>query len=629
MTFLNVVQPESTRAQPLFVTTTAAMSIAAGFYDEEPEGADRFRWMSERGVLSFAPDPETRFLELWVLSEFYDLSQRLIVSAGGRTDEYSLVHGWSPLSLVIPAGADYAELRVNKIFPREYYPTDTRTLSVRIRAPRLHKDADRHAFIRRQYDNSTLNVQEVLGGRTELRSTPPSLGIDLHGVCNVKPPCVYCEWDYSKNLEGSHVDIPFTRETLQEWGEFFDNSVSLVNCSIGEPFMMKNFDELLDIFGTTGKVLEMTTNGQILTDRNIQKLLGRPIDLYISLDAATPLTYSRLRNDTFEKILNNLRRLIQAKGGRGRLPRVHLVFMPMRCNVHELDDFVRLCVDLQADRMVLRPLNYSDSIALDWERADYHYVYKNELLPFDELVRVSGRAARRARAIGVELADQMDFGGSMRELFQEEYARGEHEVEARTTADDAKATADEAKASYYQQGLTAAQPAGAAMPSAEIAQSVEPRPAAAMPSLGGEHRPACLEPWKSMYILRRGVLPCCYGGKPIAQMEEYREAWNSPLMQGIRGELLQGRFHDYCLRSPACPIVRKSERAHTLPLQQQAVLKARHVWWRLNRDFGNVPNRVWQPVKWAVVVARRSVTEPRYVRHHVKRILYQALGKPL
>jgi MoaA/NifB/PqqE/SkfB family radical SAM enzyme len=624
MTFLKVLPPESVRSQPLFVTTTAEVSFAGGFSDEEQDGADLFRWMSERGLLSFAPDPDARFLELWALSEFHDLSQRLIVTAGGRTDEHALVHGWSPLSLVVPAGADRAELRANKIFPREYYPTDTRTLTVRIRAPRLHKDPDRHVFIHRQYENSTLNVQEVLGGRTELSSTPPSLGIDLHGVCNVKPPCVYCEWDYSKNLEGNHVDIPFTRETLREWGEFFDNSVSLVNCSIGEPFMMKNFDELLDIFGTTGKVLEMTTNGQILTDRNIQKLLGRPIDLYISLDAATAVTYSRLRNDTFEKILNNLRRLIQAKGGRGRLPRVHLVFMPMRCNVHELDDFVRLCADLQADRMVLRPLNYSDSIALDWERADYHYVYKNELLPFDELVRVSGRAARLARAIGVELADQMDFGGSMRELFQEEYARGEHEVPGQA----------EARPHNAGEGLTAAQPAGAATPSVEVIQSVTPSPAPVprlvegpMPSLGGEHRPACLEPWKSMYILRRGVLPCCYGGKPIAQMEEYREAWNSPLMQGIRGELLQGRFHDYCLRSPACPIVRKSEQAHTLPLQQQAVLKARHVWWRLNRDFGNVPNRVWQPVKWAVVVARRSVSEPRYVRHHVKRILFKALGR--
>src|SRR5690606_23330801 len=101
------------------------------------------------------------------------------------------------------------------------------------------------------------------------------LGIDLYGACNVKPPCVYCEWDVNKTLEGDHVDTPFTVDTLDEWGPFFDNSENLVNCSIGEPFMMKNLDDLLQIFGDSGKALEMATNGQILTDRNIARLVGR------------------------------------------------------------------------------------------------------------------------------------------------------------------------------------------------------------------------------------------------------------------------------------------------------------------------------------------------------------------
>ena len=172
----------------------------------------------------------------------------------------------------------------------------------------------------RQYANACHNQRERLDGRVHLESTPPTLGIDLHGACNVKPPCVYCEWDFSKQQEGDHVDVPFSRETLRDWGAFFDNSVTLINCSIGEPFMMKNLDDLLDIFGRTGKTLQMTTNGQILTDRNIQKIVGLPIDLYVSLDAATPDTYATLRNNTFDRLLGNLRRLIAAKGGKGRAP---------------------------------------------------------------------------------------------------------------------------------------------------------------------------------------------------------------------------------------------------------------------------------------------------------------------
>ncbi len=317
VTLLKVIQPIAQRPQPLFLATTAAVSYGPGFHEEEREDGQAFRWMTERGTVMFAPSPHPRFLELWALSEFHDLSQHLVVG-DLVTGDYPLVHGWAPVSIPIGAGTDHLQLHASRLFPNAFHPDDARVLGVRLRGLRLHQDVERHTFVRQQHLNAVLNLSEVLAARTTLQSTPPSLGIDLHGVCNVKPPCVYCEWDYSKDLEGDNADTPFTRETLSEWGAFFDNAVHLVNCSIGEPFMMRNFDELLDIFGNTGKVLEMTTNGQILTDRNIQKLVDRHIDLYISLDAATPLTYSRLRNDTFDKILGNLRRLIAAKGGRGR-----------------------------------------------------------------------------------------------------------------------------------------------------------------------------------------------------------------------------------------------------------------------------------------------------------------------
>lgn len=139
------------------------------------------------------------------------------------------------------------------------------------------------------------------------------------------------------------VDAPFTVETVAEWAEFFDGAVTLVNCSIGEPFMMRDIDRLMDAFGDRGKALEITTNGQILTDRNIAKLLGRRIQLYVSLDAATAQTYA-------------------------------------------------------------------EQSELNWERGGHTFNYVEQLLPLDELVRVSGQAAGLAEKLGLDLADQMDFG---------------------------------------------------------------------------------------------------------------------------------------------------------------------------------------------------------------------------
>jgi sulfatase maturation enzyme AslB (radical SAM superfamily) len=538
--------------------------------------------MDTTGRLAFERRDEESYLETWAFSAFQDLSQALSITAGGTTCRERLVHGWGQLSLAIPAGADHAVLEVNKPFPRAYYPGDPRTLAVRLSRPLLHSDPRRHGHIREQHENAVLNLAETLDGRSELRSFPRLLGIDICGVCNVKPPCVYCEWDHAKALEGDNVDAPFSRGTLRELGEFYERPSMLVNCSIGEPFMTKDFDGILDEVDDWGKVLELTTNGQILTDRNIQKIVGRNIHLYISLDAATASTYARLRNDRFDRILENLRRLVAAKGGKGGLPLVYLVFMPMRANVHEVKAFVDLCAETGVDRLVLRPLNYLDDIDLDWERNGYRFRYRDELLPFPELLRVSALVADLCAMRDVNFSDQMDLGGSMRELFPDSFRRetptGDGGGEGQTVP-------------------VSGAPASRAAAAASLAPAAgEP----SLPSLGGGHLPICQEPWRSLYILRRGVFPCSYG-EPITPMRGYRGAWNSQQMKAIRAELAAGRFHEYCLNATACPIVRKKEQGRRLGPTDARYLRVRRLWHRLDRGLGGTPGRLLRPLKAPVV----------------------------
>jgi hypothetical protein len=84
----------------------------------------------------------------------------------------------------------------------------------------------------------------------------------------------------------------------------------------------------------------------------------------------------------------------------------------------------------------------------------------------------------------------------------------------------------------------------------------------AIRELGLEPKYLCREPWESYYILRRGILPCCYGSTPIAPMDEWATAWNSPALQDIRSHLAQGRLSPYCLKSPGCPIVQRHRAEH-------------------------------------------------------------------
>jgi hypothetical protein len=106
----------------------------------------------------------------------------------------------------------------------------------------------------------------------------------------------------------------------------------------------------------------------------------------------------------------------------------------------------------------------------------------------------------------------------------------------------------------------------------------------------------CHEPWENYYILRRGIMPCCYGGKPIAPMSEWRTAWNSPELQDIRAHLARGVLSPYCLISVTCPIVQRHMEAE----RRKALIPglapgARPPFLRfINRLFGGVPAKIYR-----------------------------------
>lgn len=114
--------------------------------------------------------------------------------------------------------------------------------------------------------------------------------------------------------------------------------------------------------------------------------------------------------------------------------------------------------------------------------------------------------------------------------------------------------------------------------------------------LGVSREYLCREPWESYYILRRGVLPCCHGSKPIAPMEEWPTAWNSAQAQEIRRHLAQGRLSPYCLESLGCPVTQRylaeQQRKALIPALSPA---ARPGWMRvLNRALGGLPARLYR-----------------------------------
>jgi hypothetical protein len=81
----------------------------------------------------------------------------------------------------------------------------------------------------------------------------------------------------------------------------------------------------------------------------------------------------------------------------------------------------------------------------------------------------------------------------------------------------------------------------------------------------------------------------------MGDTRDYRQAWNSPLMQAIRQKLLDGTFHSYCFDSPDCPIVKKSHEARSLTGREEARRFVRRAWDRFKRS--GHPGRIYRSAK--------------------------------
>ncbi len=392
-----------------------------GWYGWETDKVFPFRWTSCRSGLGLpsASVRRNRFLTFPVFSEFADHSQVLTVLRDGRAlAELPLLYQWSNYSVDLGDRASVPpedgfwniDLVVNKPFPAKYHPGDGRELAVRVGPPSLHDDPARHEDFRFFLDNAILNAREMREGRTALASFPLNLGIDLFGKCNISPPCVYCLWDRMKVLEGPYTDAVVDDATLRGYGPFFKGARSLVNCSFGEPLLHPRFQELLELFDRNGKLVEISTNGQAFTPRTIRALVGKHVSLYISLDAATPGTYAKIRNDNWGSIVPNLRRLNEERKKAGNLPKIFMVFMPMRVNLGDMEAYFRLCREIEADSLVLRPLVYLWNPHIEKDRGGYHFDYEKELLSVEELREVVARADEYSRTYGIPVANQFNFG---------------------------------------------------------------------------------------------------------------------------------------------------------------------------------------------------------------------------
>ncbi len=193
-------------------------------------------------------------------------------------------------------------------------------------------------------------------------------GLDAQAL--IDPVCLYIETTNRCNLRCN--TCPRTFEDLEpeadmNWELFrrivdqFPKVPRAVLHGIGEPMLVRSLPKMIRYLKDRGSYVLFNTNGAALTRKKGQELIDAGLDeLRVSLDAADPVTFARVRGrDYFNRIVRQLRAFTAHQRELGiERPRVSLWLTGLKQTLDQLVDFVELAHSLGVGEVYLQRLVY-------------------------------------------------------------------------------------------------------------------------------------------------------------------------------------------------------------------------------------------------------------------------------
>jgi MoaA/NifB/PqqE/SkfB family radical SAM enzyme len=171
--------------------------------------------------------------------------------------------------------------------------------------------------------------------------------VEVTSRCNAA--CIYCPQPFLGRKQ--HMPFGLFQNILPYLG--YTDLVYLQGW--GEPLLNPDLFSMIRACKAKGKHVGFTTNGMLLTDETICRLIDLGTDIIsVSLAGATPATHDRIRKGTdLVKIIENIEYMQQAKAQKkARHPEIHFSYVMLASNLNELQETVGLAKRLGVEQIV-------------------------------------------------------------------------------------------------------------------------------------------------------------------------------------------------------------------------------------------------------------------------------------
>lgn len=201
---------------------------------------------------------------------------------------------------------------------------------------------------------------------------PVSISFEPTTSCNLRcPECPSGLREFTRPRGMLKKD--FFTQTIDD---IYKDILYLIFYFQGEPYLNKNFLEMVSYASSKGLYTATSTNGHFLTDEMAKKTVESGLDrLIISLDGTTQEVYEQYRREgNIDKVIEGARNIVKWKKElKSKTPFVFFQFLVVRPNEHQIEDVKKLGEDVGVDEV-----RFKTAQIYDYENDPNQLIPKNE-----------------------------------------------------------------------------------------------------------------------------------------------------------------------------------------------------------------------------------------------------------
>lgn len=215
-------------------------------------------------------------------------------------------------------------------------------------------------FYELKLQNYTRTRENFFSSQAELNSLPLRATMQTTDFCNLN--CIMCQ---IHSQEEKHQLKQMSVSDFDKIVEkLFPTLVEAHPTNVGEPLISPWFNYLCQKCKEYGVLLDITSNGTLLTEEKILEILPCLLDIKVSFDGAKKETFEKIRKGAnYNHLLKNIENFVRLRNETGSKSTITLQMTLFNFNYTELPDLIMLAKEKGVDKVkAYHVFSYSDEV---------------------------------------------------------------------------------------------------------------------------------------------------------------------------------------------------------------------------------------------------------------------------